>query len=187
MESLVLQLSAHLQLQDLQALAWTCRLFRQAVQALPAHAWHHSAARTVPAYHPLAAVHVDVPATANSSLSAAAAISGGRITSHSASFASLDALLLQPDFTRCARLKALRCCCRLIGPGTEAGRACRALVMRDGAIELMEAVDVMQWRSGRGKRQRGLQLPGAACSFLHPHSCSPCGRYCLMLVHYTSG
>lgn len=100
MDSLVMQLALHLKLPDLQALSQTSQLFRQAVQALPAQAWQHSAARTVPAYHPMVTAAADVPATASSFCSAASAISSGRITSQSCSFAGAEALLLQPDFTR---------------------------------------------------------------------------------------
>lgn len=58
---------------------------------------------------------------------------------------------------------------------------CRALVIQDGTMRLVEAEDVLQQGTvlaGQlGSRQ---QMPGAACLFLHPHSCSSCGRYCLL-------
>ena len=100
MDGLVVHLALHFRLPDLQALGQTSRLFRQAVQALPAHAWRCSAARTVPAYHPLAAAAAAVPATADSFCTAAAAITSGTIVSQPCSFAGAEALLLEPDFTR---------------------------------------------------------------------------------------
>ena len=99
MDSLVLGLATRLGLEDLQALSHTCRALRQAVQALPALAWQLSAARTVPAYHPLPRA-ADVPARANSFCSAARALNSGSFTSQHSSLDSLDALLLQPDLTR---------------------------------------------------------------------------------------
>ena len=59
--------------------------------------------------------------------------------------------------------------------------------MHDGTVELVEDVDAMQLRSRTiSKRKHGQQLPGAACHFLRPDSCSPCGRFCLLRVHHAS-
>lgn len=86
----------YLQLSELQALRHTSQVFR-----LPAQTWQHSAARTVPAWHPLAAGPPNVPAVADSLCAASAALAQGSISSQSLGTAEREVLLLKPDFAGC--------------------------------------------------------------------------------------
>ena len=106
-DGLILDLAYKLELKDLQALGHTSRVFRRAVQALPAQAWQHSAALILPAWHPLTAAVADMPAAANRLCSANAALRQGRISGQPVELTGNVALLLQPDFARWASLTAL--------------------------------------------------------------------------------